>query len=423
MLGPLAVWTCRGEPVRIPGVKVRALLLALLVHEGHPVSVDRLVEALWGGRPPQRTAGALQAKVSQLRGALDRAEPGGRALVEHGPAGYRLVLDAAEVDADRMRDLLERARNLTEPHSRAELLREALGLWRGPAYADAAEDAYARHAAARLEELRLTVVEELARARLELGEHRLLAGELGDLVERNPLREGLRATHMLALYRSGRQSEALDSYERLRVRLAGELGLDPGSELADLHRSLLARDTSLDAPASVYAPVARRVGNLPEPLSAQADGGLIGRGAQIARVRDLLAAERLVTLVGPGGVGKTRLAVEALRGDLRPLPRRDVDDRARRPHRVRSRVGRGGRRDGGGGTGSAGGLTGARASGGGDGRGRRTALYRPARPARAAAVRHLRAPAGSRRASVRGAAGLRARGPCPGNQPRAVGDR
>lgn len=314
VLGPLAVWTSEGEPVRIPGAKVRALLLALLVHEGQPVSVDRLVEALWDGRPPERTAGALQAKVSQLRGALERAEPGGRALVEHGPAGYRLALEAAEVDADRMRTLLEQARNLTEPGPAAELLREALGLWRGPAYADAADEAYAHHAAARLEELRLTVVEELARVRLDLGEHRLLVGELGDLVERNPLREGLRAAHMLALYRSGRQSEALDSYERLRLRLAGELGLDPGAELTGLHRSLLARDASLDAPASASPPVVRRVGNLPEPLSAEADGGLIGRSAQIARVRELLAAERLVTLVGPGGVGKTRLAVEALRG-------------------------------------------------------------------------------------------------------------
>ncbi len=300
--------------MRIPGTKVRALLLALLVHEGHPVSVDRLVDALWDGRPPERTAGALQAKVSRLRGALERAEPGGRALVEHGPAGYRLALEAAEVDADLMRALVDRARSAAEPRSGAELLREALSLWRGPAYADSAEAAYAHHAAARLEELRLTVVEELARARLDLGEHRLLVGELGDLVEQNPLREGLRAAHMLALHRSGRQSEALESYERLRLRLAEELGLDPGAELAALHRSLLARDPSLDAPAETAPPIPRRVGNLPEPLSARADGGLIGRSAQIARVRELLAADRFVTLVGPGGVGKTRLAVEALRG-------------------------------------------------------------------------------------------------------------
>lgn len=314
VLGPLAVWTSEGEPVRIPGMKVRVLLLVLLVHEGHPVSVDRLVEALWDGRPPERTAGALQAKVSQLRGALERAEPGGRALVEHGPAGYRLVLESAEVDAELMRVLLERARALAEPRSGADLLREALSLWRGPAYADAADEAYAHHAATRLEELRLAVVEELARVRFDLGEHRLLVGELGDLVEQHPLREGLRAAHMLALYRSGRQSEALDSYERLRVRLSAELGLDPGVELTELHRSLLARDSSLDAPPEAPPSIARRVGNLPEPLSAEADGGLIGRGAQIARVRELLESDRFVTLVGPGGVGKTRLAVEALRG-------------------------------------------------------------------------------------------------------------
>ncbi|GAB3716487.1 BTAD domain-containing putative transcriptional regulator [Nocardiopsis oceani] len=314
VLGPIAVWTSGGERVRVPGTKVRALLCALLIHEGHPVSVDRLVDALWDGRPPNQSAGALQAKVSRLRKALDQAEPGGRALVEHGPGGYRLAVDPSDVDATRARELLERSRSATDPGSGAEALREALALWRGPAYADVADEGFAHHAAARLEELRLTAEEELAQARLELGEHRLLVGELGDLVERHPLRERLRSAHMLALYRSGRQSEALESYEWLRSHLAEELGLDPGAELTALHSSLLARDASLESPPEAAPGPPRGRTNLPAPLSGEPDGGLVGRGPQIDRVRTLLGSDRLVTLVGPGGVGKTRLAVEALRG-------------------------------------------------------------------------------------------------------------
>lgn len=314
MLGPLTVRTSAGAAVGVPGAKVRALLCVLLVHEGRPVSADRLVEDLWGDAPPGRPAGALQAKVSQLRRALEEAEPGGRGLVGRGPAGYRLV--DPDVDADRFARLLERARGVRAPAERAALLREALGLWRGPAHADVADEEFARAAAGRLEEARLTALEDLAEARMELGEHRALAGELGDLVESHPLRERLRAAQMRALYASGRQGEALEGYERVRVKLREELGVDPGPGLVALHRSILEQDPALGvAPAS-----SRPDTNLPAPLTDAPDGGLVGRGTEIGLVDALVARHRLVTLVGPGGVGKTRLAVESARATAGRFP-------------------------------------------------------------------------------------------------------
>ncbi|WP_067833523.1 BTAD domain-containing putative transcriptional regulator [Actinomadura kijaniata] len=296
VLGQLAVWDDRNEPVHVPEAKVRALLADLLVHEGRPVPADRLIDDLWGDAPPGNPANALQAKVSQLRRAL------GRDRVAHEAAGYRLRLDApADVDAERFRALVERARDVPDPAARAALLTEALELWRGPAFADFADAGFARAAADRLDEQRLAVLEERAEARLAAGDHVLLVGELTDLVARHPLRERLRAAHMRALYLAGRQSEALDSYAGLRARLAEELGVDPGPELAALHQAILRQDPSLAPPATgPQAPP------LPAPLTP-----LIGRDLTLAEVERLLDGARLVTLTGPGGVGKTRLAVEA----------------------------------------------------------------------------------------------------------------
>ncbi|MFD3687266.1 BTAD domain-containing putative transcriptional regulator [Nocardiopsis sp. NPDC058631] len=314
VLGPLAVWTSTGTVARVPGAKVRALLCVLLVHEGRGVSADRLVEDLWGTAPPRNPSGALHAKVSQLRRALEEAEPGGRALVELGPSGYRLA--APDVDAAQFTALLDRARRSTAPAERAALLDEAVGLWRGPAHSDVADEEFARSAITRLEESRLTALEDLAEARMDLGEHQVIAGELGDLVERHPLRERLRASHMRALYRSGRQGEALESYERLRSRLREDLGADPGPELVALHRSILEQDPGL----GVCGERARPATNLPAPLTDEPDGGLVGRGSQIGLLRDLVRHHRLVTLVGTGGVGKTRLAVETARRSAELFP-------------------------------------------------------------------------------------------------------
>ncbi|WP_238007326.1 BTAD domain-containing putative transcriptional regulator [Dactylosporangium sp. AC04546] len=303
VLGPLAVTTDAGEPVVVPGTKVRMLLADLLVHRNQVVSADRLIDDLWGDDPPANAAGALQVRVSQLRKALNDAEPGARDLIESRPPGYLL---RAVIDADRFL---------------AEAAEAALPLWRGEPYADFADEEFCRAEATRLKEQRLVALERLAEVRLECGEHDLVAADLAELVAQHPLREGLRALHLRALYAAGRPAEALDSYADLRERLAEELGLDPGPELVALHQRILRQDAGLSPP-----PRAAIVRNA---LPARLDE-LVGRAEALAELRALLPRQRLVTLIGPGGVGKTRLAIEAARSqdgvhlvELAPLPAGD----------------------------------------------------------------------------------------------------
>ncbi|WP_030855773.1 BTAD domain-containing putative transcriptional regulator [Streptomyces griseus] len=285
VLGPLVVWNDDGEEVTVPEAKVRALLAVLLAHDGGTVPADRLIDVLWPSRPPARPSGALQARVSQLRAVL------GRERVVRRPPGYLLDLRPEEVDAARFRALVARAGATAAPGERVALLTEALETWRGPAYADFADADFVRPAAARLDEERLTALEERAGARLALGGDPALAAELAELAGAHPLRERLHALRLRALYAAGRQGEALAAYEEIRVRLAEDLGVDPGPELAALHTALLRHDPSLSAPLTT----------------------LIGRDPLLARVRRALDGARLVTLTGPGGVGKTRLAVAAAR--------------------------------------------------------------------------------------------------------------
>ncbi|MFI7005271.1 BTAD domain-containing putative transcriptional regulator [Streptomyces sp. NPDC050145] len=305
VLGPLGVWTDGGAEVRVPELKVRALLAHLLAHRGQRVSAERLVEALWGAKPPNNPAAALQNKVWQLRKVLEAAEPGGRDLVMRRPAGYELLAAQDSLDSGRFQGLLDRARSAADPASRAGLLADALALWRGPAFADFADEDFVRAAAARLDEQRLTAVEEQAEARLALGQHAPVADELNDLVSRHPLRERARAVQVRALYGAGRQQEALRSLAELRARLAEELGIDPGPEITELQQSVLAQDPALHAPRSPAPALAHR-----EPAAVPAQlTELIGRDEAVAELRALLGAHRLVTLTGPGGVGKTRLAL------------------------------------------------------------------------------------------------------------------
>ncbi|WP_326691183.1 winged helix-turn-helix domain-containing protein [Streptomyces sp. NBC_01795] len=298
--GPGPAWV----PVSVPEVKVRTLLARLLVAEGRVVPDDALVDALWGERLPADPANSLQTKVSQLRRALERTRGEARTLVVRRASGYLLRVAPDAVDTGRFRELARRARAAGEPGLRAELFGRALELWRGEAFADFAAEAFARGAAARLEEERLAALEEWAHARLALGEHTQLAGELAALVARYPLRERLRGAWILALYRAGRQSEALAAYEEIRTLLADELGVDPGPELAALHLSVLKQAPALDA----VVPAARPLTNLPEPPDE-----LVGREREAAAVAELLGDGRLVTLTGPGGVGKTRLALAVAR--------------------------------------------------------------------------------------------------------------
>lgn len=272
VLGPLAVWAADGEPVPIPGAKVRALLARLLVEPGRAVSVGRLVDGLWGAALPEDPGNTLQGKVSQLRRALERAEPGGRELVVSGAgaSGYLLRTGPGTVDAGRFTALLDRARAEAVPRTRAELLAEALGLWRGEAFADFAGEPFALAEANRLAEARLTALEEQADVRLELGEHAELAGELGGLVSAHPLRERLRAAHLRALYGAGRQTEALESFEELRRRLSDELGLEPGRELIALQQAVLRQDLTV---AGAERPVRSAVvTNLPTPSPRSSAG-------------------------------------------------------------------------------------------------------------------------------------------------------
>jgi predicted ATPase/DNA-binding SARP family transcriptional activator len=302
VLGPVAVWTDAGFPVAVPGRKVRALLADLLVHAGRPVTADRLIDDIWGERPPPSAQATLLAKISQLRRALEDAEPGGRELVVSGPAGYALRADPDAVDARRFSVLTAQARGAA-PRAAVALLTEALELWRGPALADFADAPFATGFVAHLADQRVVAQEDLAELRLELGQHAELAGELTALVAEHPLRERLRSCALRALYRAGRQAEALASYQDLRNRLADELGLDPSPELAALHQAILTRDPALD-PSPPAAGGGR--GNLPAARTE-----LVGRDNAVIEVRKLIAGDRLVTLTGPGGVGKTRLALAA----------------------------------------------------------------------------------------------------------------
>ncbi|WP_245761532.1 ATP-binding protein [Saccharopolyspora shandongensis] len=206
----------------------------------------------------------------------------------------------------------------------AALLAEALGLWRGEAFAGFADESFASTAAAALEEQRLVAWEDYAGARLQLGDHAVLAGELGELIEQHPLRERLRAAHLRALHGSGRTTEALDSYRKLRRLLRDELGLEPGAELTALQEEMLS--------AGPPAPVQRQAPPTQTPLPAP-QTELVGRDDAVADVRALLGTHRLVTLTGPGGVGKTRLALEVARAEdeaclveLAGLPRETTVD-------------------------------------------------------------------------------------------------
>ncbi|MCL8014274.1 BTAD domain-containing putative transcriptional regulator [Streptomyces sp. AS02] len=307
VLGPLAVWRADGGLVTVPGLKTRALLAALLSHEGRPVSADRLVDELWDERElPGNPSAALQTKVWQLRKVFEDAEAGGRELLTLRDDGYLLRTEPESVDMDRFAALTARARAAEAPRTRAALLSDGLALWRGEAFSGFEDAAFARPLVTRLEEARLAALEALAEARIELGEHLDVAGELHELVVRHPLRERLRALQMRALYAAGRVSEALACYQELRTRLADELGLDPGPELTALHQAMLERDAELEAPtAAVAAPRRRAATNLPAPLTE-----LVGREGAVAEVKGLFAAARHVTLTGSGGVGKTRLALE-----------------------------------------------------------------------------------------------------------------
>jgi DNA-binding SARP family transcriptional activator len=239
ILGPLEVSDEAG-PLLLGGQKQRAVLALLLLEPGRVVSMDRLIDALWE-QPPRTATTSLQNFISQLRKTL------GPEVLETKPPGYRLRIRPGELDLDRFRVLTESAR-AAEPAERAEKLRHALALWRGPALADFTFEAFAQPHIAHLEELRLGTLEERVQADIETGADAELIGELEVLVEEFPLRERLRGQYMLALYRSGRQAEALQAYQEGRRILVDQLGIEPSRDLQQLHGAILRQDSGLQAP-------------------------------------------------------------------------------------------------------------------------------------------------------------------------------
>jgi YVTN family beta-propeller protein len=268
--------------IPLGGGRQRGVLAILLIHRGKVVSVDRIVDLLWGERPPETAAKTIQVYVSRLRKEL------GEGLLLTRGGGYVLELEPQQLDADRFERALSEAREeLARGDAAAarDLLRDALGLWRGPAFADFTYEAFARDEIDRLEELRLDAFEERVEADLALARHAELVSELETLVRENPTRERFRGQLMLALYRSGRQADALESYRQARRALDEELGLEPGPELRELERAILAQDPALAAPAP-----ARR---LPATRERRRGGALIALGGL-----GLLVALLAIVLLG-----------------------------------------------------------------------------------------------------------------------------
>jgi predicted ATPase/DNA-binding SARP family transcriptional activator len=300
-----------GDPLPLRRAKLRGLLALLLLDANRVVSADRLLDELWGGRPPATGLTALHGLVSQLRHALGDGtdEP----ILLTRPPGYLLHLDAEALDLQRVeRRVAEgRAASASQNHEgAAEAFAGALAEWRGPPLADLQFESFAAMHVARLEELRVTIVEERIEADLACGRHAALVGELSELVAAWPLRERLRRAQVLALYRSERQAEALAAH-RSAVRTLHEMGIDPSPALAALAAQVLQQDAAVAAPPSHSAlPDAFASGtltNLPVPATP-----FLGRRRELAGAGALLARDgvRLVTLTGPGGSGKTRLALQ-----------------------------------------------------------------------------------------------------------------
>jgi len=258
ILGPLEVWD-EGGKVSLGGPKPRALLAALLLHPNEVVPADRLVDELWGEQPPVNAAKTVQVHVSRLRQSLDRSGPAGpdSVIVTRG-GDYLVRVEPDDLDLHRFERLVDEARGLRArglPADASERLHDALSLWRGPALADFAYESFAQTAIARLEEIRLAAVELRIDADLALGRHDELVGELEALVAEQPHRERLRGYLMTALYRSGRQAEALDAYRDARRALVDELGIEPSTALQELEGAILRQEPTLDLPATAPAGV------------------------------------------------------------------------------------------------------------------------------------------------------------------------
>jgi DNA-binding SARP family transcriptional activator/tetratricopeptide (TPR) repeat protein len=300
LLGPLEV-VDGDRSLALGGRKQRSLLAMLLLHANDVLSTELLVDEVWGGSPPATVAKSVQVYVSRLRKEL-----GDGRLVTRSP-GYLLRVEPSELDLARFQALVAEAAD-AEPAAAAAKLREALGLWRGPPLADLAYEPFAQSHVARLEDQRFTTLEQRIAADLASGEHAQLTGELEALVAEHPLRERLHGQLMLALYRSGRQAEALAAYQAARATLVDELGIEPGRELRDLHEAILMQDPGLD-----LAPVIDEVA----ASARRSVTAFVGRERELELLGDALedalaGRGRLVLIAGEPGIGKSRLTDELI---------------------------------------------------------------------------------------------------------------
>jgi predicted ATPase/DNA-binding SARP family transcriptional activator len=303
LLGPMRV-AVEGRTVSLPP-KPRLLLAVLAINQNRTVSTDRLIDALWGESPPATATKTLQTYVFQLRKVVDTGSGAGRpgSLVETDGQGYRLRIDPGAIDTTRFERLIDAARRdmPDDPRPAADRLTEALALWRGPALSDFAYEPFAQAEIERLEELHASAIEDRARTRLTLGDHAAILGELRQAVTERPFHEGLWSCLMLALFRSGRPADALRAFRDAEIALQNELGTEPGPEIRDLASRIERSDPSLGWVPTRPVPLR----TLPPRLTS-----FIGRESELRLARGLLEQTRLLTITGPGGSGKTRLAIE-----------------------------------------------------------------------------------------------------------------
>jgi DNA-binding SARP family transcriptional activator len=310
ILGPLEALE-GGQPIALGGSKRRAVLALLLLHANETLGTDRLIDELWGERPPTAAAKAVQVHISRLRRAL--AGVGASDLLVTREHGYQLQLDPEQLDAHRFERLVEEGRtelSAGDPEAAGSALERALSLWRGRPLADLAYEPFVQGEIARLEDLRLAAVEQLVEAKLALGRHAEVVGELEGLIAQHPYREHLRAQLMLALYRSERQADALQAYQDARRKLVDELGIEPSERLRELEAAILAQDPRLHLGVSEEPGAA-------QPALKISRGAFVGRERELAKLvgglDDAFASHGgLFLLVGEPGIGKSRLAEELI---------------------------------------------------------------------------------------------------------------
>jgi DNA-binding SARP family transcriptional activator len=332
ILGPLEVLD-EGRAITLGGSRQRALLVFFLLHANETLSTDRLIDELWGERPPTNAAKTVQMQISRLRKALaGEAGNGSAGVVVTRQRGYELRLDPDRLDSHRFERLVAKGTRELEarhPERAVSTLEEALSLWRGAALAELAYEPFAQGEIGRLEGLRIAAMERLIEAKLALGRHADVVERLETLIGEHPYRERLRAQLMLALYRSDRQADALQAYQDARRTLVEGLGIEPGEGLRELERAILAQDPALALPsveAVELAPEpeagpldsAQVLVPLPRPLRFPASAPFVARDHELARLRGLWAeldggARVAVVLAGEAGIGKTRLAAELAR--------------------------------------------------------------------------------------------------------------